>query len=168
MYAVIRMAATPISAPLMLFHSSSVCSRLSTPLREADLGWSSVEESNACPSRRAEDRRQERTPGNRPSEKHVRSRAKLLAPIGSGVDPIFQFSEIGAESVSSPIDLRLYFVGCFIHSRFSWSDSIVRSGIGLIRVNLRSPVLITMPPAPAIATAITSVAAHIGRTVARA
>ncbi len=63
-------------------------------------------------SRRAEDRRQERTPGNRPSEKHVRSRAKLLAPIGSGVDPIFQFSEVGAESVlesdrSAPLFCRL-------------------------------------------------------------
>ena len=127
-----------------------------------------MEESNGVPrSRRAEDRCQERTAGNRPSEEQVRSRAELLAPICSGVDPMFQFPEVGAESFSGPIDLRLYFVGCFIHSRFSWSDSIVRSGIGLIRANLRSPALITTPPAPAIATAITSVAAHIGRTVAR-
>ena len=115
----------------------------------------------------AEHRRQERTAGNRPSEEHVRSRAELLAPIGGGVDLMFEFPEVGAESFSGPIDLRLYFVGCFIHSRFSWSDSIVRSGIGLIRANLRSPALITTPPAPAIATAIASVAAHIGRTVAR-
>ena len=120
--------------------------------------------------RRAEDRRQECTAGNRPSEEQVRSCPELLGPIGGAVDPIFQFSEVGAESFWGPIDLRLYFyfVGCFIHSRFSWSDSIVRSGMGLIRANLRSPAVTTTPPTPAIATAVTSVAAHIGRTVARA
>src|SRR5678815_1897652 len=116
--------------------------------------------------RRAEGHCQERTAGKRPSEKQVRSRAELLAPIRSGVDPMFQFPEVGAESFSGPIDLRLYFVGCFIHSRFSWSDSIVRSGIGFIRVNLRSPAVRTVPPAHATATATTSVAAHSGRTLA--
>ena len=53
-------------------------------------------------SRRAEDRRQKRRPGNRPSEEHVRSRAELLTPICSGVDPVFQFSEVGTESFSGP------------------------------------------------------------------
>jgi len=96
----------------------------------------------------AEDCREERTAGNRPSEKQVTSRAELLAPICSGVDPTFKFSEVGAESFSGPIDLRLYFVGCFIHLRFSWSDAIVRSGTGLIRANLRSSALIkTAAPA---------------------
>ena len=66
-------------------------------------------------SRRAEGHCQERTAGKRSSEEQVRSRAELLAPICGGVDPMFQFPEVGAESFSGAIDLRLYFVGFLIH-----------------------------------------------------
>jgi len=117
---------------------------------------------------RTQHRRQKHTAGNSPSEEQVRSGAKLLAPISGGVDFLFQFLEIGAESSPGLVDMRLYFVGCFIHPRFSWSDSRVRSGIGVSRENRRSPAVKTAPPMIAIEMATTSVAAQIGKVVASA
>src|SRR4030095_2202202 len=43
---------------------------------------------------REEDRRQERTAGDRRSQEHVRSRAELLAPIRGGIDLVLQFPEM--------------------------------------------------------------------------
>ena len=95
MYSVTRVAATPRSAPLTLFHSSSACSWALTPPRETDAKWSFIGRVEYVPRRlRAEGRRQKCTADKRPSQEHVRSRAELLAPIGGGIHLVFQFPEV--------------------------------------------------------------------------
>ena len=66
----------------------------------------------------------------RRAEKQVRPLSKVLTPVRGGVDLVFQLPEVRPEALAGPVDLRFYFVGCFIHSRFSFTDSTVRSGMG--------------------------------------
>jgi hypothetical protein len=60
----------------------------------------------------------------------IRPRAKLLAPIGGGIDLLFEFAQVDTEALPRLIDVRLYLVDGFIHSRFSFNVSTVRLGIG--------------------------------------
>src|SRR4029453_1196560 len=103
--------------------------------------------------------------GKRAGQEVVRSRLVVSAPIRGGLDLLFELAEVRAEALSSTGDVRLYFVGCLIHSRFSLSDSIVRSGTGTTRLILRRPAAITMAPGIAVTRAITNVAAHMAMTV---
>lgn len=98
------------------------------------------------------------------SQEQVGSGAELLAPISSCLNPLLELSQVRAEPLSRAVDVSLYFVGCFIHSRFSLSESMVRSGTGVTRLNLRTPTTIDRAPTTAVATAVANVAAHIGMT----
>src|SRR4030095_11019048 len=63
-------------------------------------------------------------------EKQLRPLSKLLAPISGGIDPLPQLSQVRPPAFTRAVDMRLYFVGCFIHSMFSLTDCTVRSGTG--------------------------------------
>ena len=54
----------------------------------------------------------------------------MLAPISGDVHSAFELLEVGPKSFTGLIDMSLYLTECFIHSTFSLSVSIVRSGIG--------------------------------------
>ena len=102
------------------------------------------------------------------AQKHVWPFSEMLAPVRGGLDLVLQLPQVRAQAFSSPIDVRLYLVGCFIHSRFSLTDSTVRSGIGCIRLALRMPLMMSAAAAAAITSATISVAAHIDIRVASA
>ena len=73
---------------------------------------------------------QKSTAETRHSQEHIRSRAELFSPVGRGIHLLLELLQVRAEPFSRTVDVCLYFVGCFIHSRFSFSVSMVRSGIG--------------------------------------
>ena len=62
-------------------------------------------------------------------KKPVRPVSELLAPVRRGIDLVFQFPQVRTQVFAGPVNLRFYFVGCLIHSRFSLTDSTVRSGM---------------------------------------
>ena len=66
----------------------------------------------------------------RGAQQHIGPFPELLPPIGRVIDLLLELSEIRPDSFPRSIDARFYLVGCFIHSRCSFSVSTVRSGIG--------------------------------------
>ena len=118
MYFVIPALATPTKAPWTLCHSARACACTeSFEPDEARL----LTSTNACPF--VEDVRRSAFPSNTPP-------AKAAAPISGGVDSVFQLSQVGAETIAGPVDVRFYFVGCLIHSSVSFTDSTALSGPG--------------------------------------
>ena len=97
----------------------------------ADGSSTSASLSLACPKRSSDCTSQHHSADERGAEKHqLRPFSELLAPVRGGVDPVFQFPQVRTQVFAGTVNMRFYFVGCFIHSRFSLTDSTVRSGMG--------------------------------------
>ena len=128
MYSLILALATPTSAPWTLFQSSHACActdpLLPATRLTASRRWAT---SDLWPERA----RKHEPPDERRAEEQLRPLSEVLTPISGGVDLVFQLLQVRTQALAGAVDLHFYFVGCFIHSRFSLTDSTVRSGMGL-------------------------------------
>src|SRR4029453_19166846 len=95
-------------------------------------------------------------------------RAKILAPVGGGVEAALEFIEVRSKPVARAVDLPLYLLDCRTHATFSLIVWTVRSGVGCNSLSRRIP-MVSNPMADSVSTpATTKVAAHIGQRSPRA
>ena len=103
-------------------------------------------------------------PISAPPIPEIRTLPDVFSPIRRGVDARAQLTEVRSKPLAGALDVCFYLRGRLIHSMFSCTVAMVRSGKGRSRFAFAAPTTNSTPATSAISPPITSVAAQSAMT----